>query len=81
MTIFNEKISRQFSLNPIESSMFTFSGIGPQYGKRATVIFACGDQTFFKVDESILTGAMLSKINVVADKSTICKLLCWSNSL
>lgn len=35
------------------------------------MIFACGDQTFFKVDESILTGAMLPKINVVADKSTI----------
>lgn len=37
------------------------------------MIFASGDQTFFKVDESMLTGAMLTKINVVADKSTICK--------
>lgn len=37
------------------------------------MIFACGDQTFFKIDESILTGAMLPKINVVANKSTICK--------
>lgn len=53
--------------------MFHFSGVGPQYGKRATMIFACGDQTFFKVDESILTGAMLPKINVVADKTTIRK--------
>lgn len=39
------------------------------------MIFASGDQTFFKVDESMLTGAMLTKINVVADKSTICKSL------
>lgn len=37
------------------------------------MIFASGDQTFFKVDESMLTGAMLTKINVVADKTTICK--------
>lgn len=37
------------------------------------MIFASGDQTFLKVDESLLTGAMLSKINVVADKSTIRK--------
>lgn len=53
-------------------------GIGPQYGKRATMVFASGDQTFLKVDESLLTGAMLSKINVVADKSTICK---WKKSI
>lgn len=38
------------------------------------MIYACGDQTFLKVDESILTGLMLSKINVVADKSTIRKI-------
>lgn len=37
------------------------------------MIFASGDQTFLKVDESLLTGAMLPKINVVADKSTIRK--------
>lgn len=37
------------------------------------MIYACGDQTFLKIDESILTGLMLSKINVVADKSTIRK--------
>lgn len=47
------------------------SGIGPEYGKRATQIFASGDQTFLKIDESLLTGAMLSKVNVVANKSTI----------
>lgn len=53
--------------------LISHSGIGPQYGKRATMIYACGDQTFLKIDESILTGLMLSKINVVADKSTIRK--------
>lgn len=61
---------------------FGCSGIGPQYGKRATAIFASGDQTFFKVDESILTASMLSKVSVVADKNTIRKLFsenCYSN--
>lgn len=38
------------------------------------MIFACGDQTFFKIDESILTGSMLPKINIVADKTTIRKI-------
>lgn len=63
---------KQIREMPINFSSFS-SGIGPQYGKRATMIFASGDQTFFSIDESMLTGAMLTKINVVADKSTICK--------
>lgn len=49
------------------------SGIGPNFGKRASWIGASGDQTFIKVDESLITGAMLSKVSVVADESTICK--------
>lgn len=50
-------------------------GLGPQFGKKVTWIGASGDQTFFKIDESLITGAMLSKVSVVADKQTIRKLL------
>uniref|UniRef100_A0A1B0GP35 PHR domain-containing protein n=1 Tax=Phlebotomus papatasi TaxID=29031 RepID=A0A1B0GP35_PHLPP len=46
-------------------------GIGPSYGKRATWISASGDQTFVKIDESLVTGSMLSKLNIVADKNTM----------
>lgn len=52
-------------------TFINFSGIGPNFGKKATSIFASGDQTFFKIDESLITGAMLSKVNIVADKNTI----------
>lgn len=48
------------------------SGIGPNFGKKATWIGASGDQTFFKIDESLITGPMLSKVNIVADKNAIC---------
>lgn len=46
-------------------------GIGPTYGKRGSWIGASGDQTFIKIDESLVTGSMLSKVNVAADKNTI----------
>lgn len=49
------------------------SGVGPNFGKRASWIGASGDQTFIKIDESLVTGTMLTKVNVVADKNTICK--------
>lgn len=50
---------------------YYFSGIGPNFGKKATWIGAAGDQTFFKIDESLITGPMLTKVNIVADKNTI----------
>lgn len=53
--------------------MFICSDVGPNFGKRATWIGASGDQTFMMIDESLITGSMLSKVNVVADKQTICK--------
>lgn len=54
-------------------AVFFFSGVGPNFGKRASWIGASGDQTFIKIDESLVTGTMLTKVNVVADKNTICK--------
>ncbi|XP_055524898.1 E3 ubiquitin-protein ligase highwire isoform X3 [Wyeomyia smithii] len=47
------------------------SGIGPSTGKKASWIGASGDQTFIKIDESLVNASMLSKFSVVADKNTI----------
>lgn len=52
-----------------------FSGIGPDHGKKASWIGASGDQTFIKMDESLVNAAMLSKFNVAADRNTIRKFL------
>ncbi|XP_054731353.1 E3 ubiquitin-protein ligase highwire isoform X3 [Anastrepha obliqua] len=46
-------------------------GLGPSFGKKATWIGASGDQTFIKIDESLITTHMLPKVNVVANKKTI----------
>lgn len=51
-----------------------FSGIGPNFGKKATWIGASSDETYIKIDESLITGSMLSKVNIVADENTICKI-------
>lgn len=50
------------------------SGLGPSFGKKATWIGASGDQTFIKIDESLITPQMLPKVTIVADKKTICML-------
>ncbi|KAL9694804.1 hypothetical protein quinque_014089 [Culex quinquefasciatus] len=47
------------------------TGIGPSTGKKASWVGASGDQTFVKVDESLVNASMLSKFSVVADKNTI----------
>lgn len=46
-------------------------GLGPCYGKKVTWIGANGDQTFIKIDESLITAQMLPKMHVVANKKTI----------
>ncbi|XP_030378381.1 E3 ubiquitin-protein ligase highwire [Scaptodrosophila lebanonensis] len=46
-------------------------GLGPNYGKKVTWIGANGDQTFIKIDESLITAQMLPKMHVVANKKTI----------
>lgn len=51
------------------------SGLGPSFGKKATWIGAGGDQTFIKIDESLITTQMLPKVNIVADKKTISTLI------
>ncbi|EDO64470.1 AGAP011177-PA, partial [Anopheles gambiae str. PEST] len=48
---------------------------GPGTGRRASFIAASGDQTYIKVEESLINGAALAKYSVTADRSTICESL------
>lgn len=47
------------------------TGIGPSYRKKACWISASGDQTFIKIDESLVNASSLAKISVAANKNTI----------
>ncbi|XP_063236464.1 E3 ubiquitin-protein ligase MYCBP2 isoform X2 [Bacillus rossius redtenbacheri] len=46
-------------------------GIGPKHGRRATWVGASGDQTFLKVDESLINAASLARSTVMANKTSI----------
>ena len=45
--------------------------VGPRFGRKATWIGASGDQTFVKVDESLVNAKSLSKASVTANKRNI----------
>lgn len=47
------------------------NGVGPCYRKKACWISASGDQTFIKIDESLVNANSLSKISVAANKKTV----------
>lgn len=47
------------------------TAIGPNYRKKACWISASGDQTFIKIDESLVNASSLAKISVAANKDTI----------
>lgn len=47
------------------------TGIGPSYRKKVCWISASGDQTFIKIDESIVNTGSLANISVAANKNTI----------
>jgi RCR-type E3 ubiquitin transferase len=47
------------------------TGIGPSFRKKACWISASGDQTFIKVDESLVNSSSLDKISVAANKNTL----------
>lgn len=54
--------------------------IGPKHGRRATWVGASADQTFLKIDESLINSTSLAKSTVIANKSSISKLsFCYSN--
>lgn len=45
--------------------------IGPRHGRKATWVGASGDQTFLKLDESLINSVSLSKSTVTANKNYI----------
>lgn len=47
------------------------TGIGSNYSKKACWTSASGDQTFIKIDESLVNASSLTKISVAANKNTI----------
>lgn len=47
------------------------TGVGSSYRKKACWISASGDQTFIKIDESLVNASSLAKISVAANKNTI----------
>lgn len=47
------------------------TGIGPGYRKKACWISASGDQTFIKIDESLLDASSLAKISIAANRNTV----------
>lgn len=48
-----------------------YSGVGSSFGKRAIWIGANCNQTFIKIDESLITSQMLPSMRVTANKDTI----------
>lgn len=59
---------QRFLWNCIPSAI---TGIGPTFRKKACWISASGDQTFIKIDETLVNANSLAKISVAADKNTI----------
>lgn len=47
------------------------TGVGSSYRKKACWISASGDQTFIKIDESLVNASSLAKISIAANKNTI----------
>ncbi|KAK9703659.1 PHR domain [Popillia japonica] len=45
------------------------TNIGPRHGRRATWVGASGDQTFIKIDESLINTVSLAKSTVTANRS------------
>nr|CAH7734761.1 unnamed protein product [Callosobruchus chinensis] len=45
--------------------------VGPRHGRRATWVGASGDQTFLKLDESLINAVSISKSTVTANKHSI----------
>lgn len=45
--------------------------VGPKHGRRATWVGASGDQTFLRIDESLINAHTLSRSNIFANQSCI----------
>ncbi|XP_035682944.1 E3 ubiquitin-protein ligase MYCBP2-like isoform X1 [Branchiostoma floridae] len=47
------------------------TGVGPKFGRRATWVGASGDQTFIKIDESLINARTLADATLFADQKCI----------
>ena len=52
---------------------YYFLLLGARFGRRATWVGASGDQTFMRIDESLINAHILSSSKVFANQSTIGK--------
>lgn len=50
------------------------ANIGPKHGRRATWVGASGDQTYLKIDESLINSVSISKSIVTANRYSISKI-------
>ncbi|XP_056648043.1 E3 ubiquitin-protein ligase MYCBP2 isoform X1 [Diorhabda sublineata] len=67
--------SSSFRFSNPRTPWFSFPGpipnIGPRHGRRATWVGASGDQTFLKLDESLINSVSIAKSTVTANKNSI----------
>ncbi|XP_046683725.1 E3 ubiquitin-protein ligase MYCBP2 isoform X4 [Homalodisca vitripennis] len=47
------------------------AGVGPRHGRRATWVAAAGDQTFMRIDESLINSFTLQQSSLMANKNCI----------
>lgn len=69
----NKKDARLSRDGPWYAYPGTVPNIGPRHGRRATWVGASGDQTFLKIDESLINSLSLTRSTVMANKSSIGK--------
>lgn len=63
--------SRYNPRSPWYSVPVAIPNIGPRHGRRATWVGASADQTFLKIDESLINSVSLAKSTVIANKNSI----------
>lgn len=57
--------------NPWYSAPGAMPNVGPRHGRRATWVGASADQTFIKIDESLINSVSLAKSTVIANRNSI----------
>ncbi|XP_017786826.1 PREDICTED: E3 ubiquitin-protein ligase MYCBP2-like isoform X2 [Nicrophorus vespilloides] len=57
--------------SPWYSTPGSIPNVGPKHGRRATWVGASGDQTYLKIDESLINSVSLSKSTVTANNNSI----------
>lgn len=69
------------SRSPWHSIPGPLSWVGPRQGRRATWVGASADQTYLKVDESLINSVSLNQSTIMANKTSIRKYIKWKLNL